>query len=136
LGVGVDILKGFAAVLVFISALSIFIALYNSLKERRYDLAIMRSMGASRTKVFISVLLEGTVLALAGAVVGIVLAHSVMAGISMFVQEARMAGISSLVFYPEEGLILAGSLLLGVVCSMLPAWQAYRIDISRVLAGA
>ncbi len=45
LGVGVEILTGFAYVLILISGLSIFIALYNSLKERRYDMAIMRSMG-------------------------------------------------------------------------------------------
>ena len=47
LGVGMDVLMGFAYVLILISALSIFIALYNSSKQRRYDLAIMRSMGAS-----------------------------------------------------------------------------------------
>jgi putative ABC transport system permease protein len=35
LGIGVDILMGLAYVLILISALSIFIALYNSLKERR-----------------------------------------------------------------------------------------------------
>src|SRR5690606_18702246 len=59
LGVGVDILMAFAYVLIFISALSIFIALYNSLKERRYDLAIMRSMGATRLKLVVTILTEG-----------------------------------------------------------------------------
>jgi putative ABC transport system permease protein len=59
LGVGVELMTGFAYVLIFISALSIFIALYNSLKERQYDLAIMRSMGASRTKLFVITQLEG-----------------------------------------------------------------------------
>src|SRR6185436_2529910 len=58
LGVGVEVLMSFAYVLILISGLSIFIALYNSLKERRYDLAIMRSMGASRTKLFVIILLE------------------------------------------------------------------------------
>lgn len=135
MGVGVDIIQGFAAILIFISALSIFIALYNSLKERKYDLAIMRSMGASKSKIFFSVLLEGAVLSFLGSCVGLALAHGALLAAAALLEEARTTGVTGLVFYREEGIILAGSLLLGILCAALPAWQAYRTDISRVLAG-
>ena len=135
LGIGVDILQGFAYILILISGLSIFIALYNSLKERRYDLAIMRSMGASRAKIFVSVLLEGAVLTFLGSCFGIVLAHGVLFLLAGIIEEAQKTGIAALVFYPEEGIILVGSLLLGLVCAFIPGWQAYRTDISKVLAG-
>jgi putative ABC transport system permease protein len=135
LGVGVDILMGFAYVLIIISGLSIFIALYNSLKERRYDLAIMRSMGATRTKLFVAILLEGTVLTLMGSIIGLLLGHGVLMLLARLMEQTQKAGISGLVFYPEEWIILAGSLLLGLVCAIIPAVQAYRTDISKVLAG-
>ena len=135
LGVGVEILMGFAYVLIFISGLSIFIALYNSLKERRYDLAIMRSMGASRFKLFFAVLLEGSTLAFLGSLIGLMLAHGVLMLMTLTVEETMKAGITGLVFYNEEWIILAGSLFLGVLCAVLPAIQAYRTDISKVLAG-
>lgn len=135
MGVGVDIIQGFAVILIFISALSIFIALYNSLKERKYDLAIMRSMGASKGKIFFSVLLEGAVLTVLGTCIGLAIAHGALLAAGSLLEEARNTGITGLVFYPEEGIILAGSLLLGILCAALPAWQAYRTDISRVLAG-
>jgi putative ABC transport system permease protein len=135
LGIGVDIFMGFAYVLIFISALSIFIALYNSLKERRYDLAIMRTMGATRARLFISVLLEGSLLTFLGSVIGLLLAHGILMMMAMLVEEARKAGISGIIFYPEEWIILAGSLFLGLVCALIPALQAYRTDISKVLAG-
>ena len=135
LGVGIGILQVFAFVLVGISVLSIFIALYNSLKERRYDLAIMRSMGATRLKLFISVLMEGTTLTLLGSISGLLLAHILLFILSLSIEEVNKAGISGLVFYPGEWIILAGSLLLGVLCSFIPAIQAYRTDISKVLAG-
>jgi putative ABC transport system permease protein len=134
LGVGVDILMGFAYVLIFISGLSIFIALYNSLKERRYDLAIMRSMGASRGKIVVTILLEGALLTFLGSVLGIILGHSVLMALS-FVEETQKAGVTGFVFYTEEWILLAGSLLLGVLCAIIPAIQAYRTDISKVLAG-
>src|SRR5688572_9613097 len=107
LGIGVDILMGFAYVLIFISALSIFIALYNSLKERRYDLAIMRSMGASRSTLFVSVLTEGGMLTLFGSLIGVSLAHAILILLATFVEEARNAGISGIVFYTEEWILLA-----------------------------
>jgi len=135
LGVGVDILMGFAYVLIVISGLSIFIALYNSLKERRYDLAIMRSMGATRAKVFISILLEGGFLTLAGSVLGLVAGHGAVMLLAGMAEQAQRTGISGLVFYPQEWIILVGSLLLGLVCALIPAVQAYRTDISKVLAG-
>jgi putative ABC transport system permease protein len=135
LGVGVDVLMGFAYVLILISALSIFIALYNSLKERRYDLAIMRSMGASRPKLLTAVLLEGGLLTLGGSLVGILLGHGVLMLLSSLVEETSKAGITGLVFYGEEGIILGASLLLGLMCATIPAIQAYRTDISKVLAG-
>lgn len=135
LGVGVDILKAFAYVLIFISGLSIFIALYNSLKERRYDMAIMRSMGASRGKLVATILMEGGALTLIGAVIGLLMGHGVLMMMGNLIEETRKAGISGIVFYPEEWIILVGSLLLGLLCAIIPAIQAYRTDISKVLAG-
>jgi putative ABC transport system permease protein len=133
LGVGVDILMGFAYVLIVISGLSIFIALYNSLKERRYDLAIMRTMGATRNKLLVSIILEGTLLTLVGSVLGLAFGHGVVLLITATLEQTQKAGISGLVFYPQEWIILVGSLLLGLLCSAIPAIQAYRTDISRVL---
>lgn len=134
LGVGVDIIRGFAYILILVSSLGIFVALYNSLKERRYDLAIMRSMGASRFRIFFSVLLEGLVLTFLGACLGLALAHTVLLLAGMFMPETGNIGVSAFRFYPEEGIILAVSLLLGLICALVPAVQAYRTDISRVLA--
>ncbi len=135
LGVGVDIVVSFAYVLIFISALSVFIALYNSLKERRYDLAIMRSMGASRTKLLISILLEGIALTAMGSVAGLLLGHGVLVVLSVTFTEMQKAGVTGFVFYSAEWIILAGSLLLGLMCAVIPAIQAYRTDISKVLSG-
>ena len=135
LGVGVDVLRGFAFVLIFISGLSIFIALYNSLKERQYDLAIMRSMGASRSKLFVAIVMEGSFLTLMGSLSGIVLGHSVLWLFVILVEQSQKAGITAAVFYMAEVYILVGSIVLGILCSFMPAIQAYRTDIHKVLAG-
>ncbi len=63
IGVGVDVLRGFALVLILSAGLSLFIALYNALAERRYDLALMRTLGASPGKLMALMLCEGALLA-------------------------------------------------------------------------
>lgn len=135
LGVGVDILMAFAYVLIFISALSIFIALYNSLQERRYDLAIMRSMGAPRLTLVFSILTEGVVMTFLGCAIGVVFGHGVFVMMTTWIEQTEKAGLTGFVVYFEEWILLAGSLLLGMFCALIPAWQAYRTDISKVLAG-
>jgi putative ABC transport system permease protein len=135
MGVGIDVLTAMAGVLIFISGLSIFIALYNSLKERRYDLAIMRTMGATRYRLVVTILLEGVALTLAGTITGLLTGHGVVGLVAASVEEIQKAGISGLVFYNTEWIILAGSLLLGVLCALVPSVQAYHTDISEVLAG-
>jgi putative ABC transport system permease protein len=136
MGVGVDILNAFAYILIIISALSIFIALYNSLKERKYDLAMMRVMGASRAELLVSVILEGTGLTLIGTAVGMLLGHGAVGLMSLILPQIAKAGISGFAFYSEEWIILVGSLLLGILCSIIPAFSAYRTDISKVLGGS
>ncbi len=135
LGIGFDIVNGFAYLLIVISALSIFIALYNALKERKYDLAIMRTMGSTKTKLFLTIIMEGVMLTLLGCLTGLTIGHSVLLILSQAVEEFGKAGVSGLFFYAEEWIILAASLLLGIVCSAIPAIQVYRTDISKVLAG-
>lgn len=133
LGSAKTVLMGLAYLLVFISALSIFIALYNSLKERKYDLAIMRSMGASRFKLWSSMVLEGISLTFLGTIGGLLLAHLML---FVFIQTiGDKTGLAPFQLYIEEAFLLVGGVLLGLLCSLLPAWQAYRTDIHKVLAG-
>ena len=53
IGVGVDVVNVLGLVIIILSATSVFIALINSLKERKYELAIMRSMGARTSQDFL-----------------------------------------------------------------------------------
>ena len=134
IGVGVDVLRGFALVLVFSAGLSVFIALYGALNERRYDLAIMRTLGASPGKLMALLLAEGVMLAGAGGVLGLALGHGFaeLAGVAL--KSARQIEITGLVWLPEELLLLAAALAVGAVAALLPAWRAYRTDIAGTLA--
>jgi putative ABC transport system permease protein len=133
-GVGVDIVRYFAWIVMAISALSIFISLYASLSERAFDLALMRAQGASRLRLFTGILLEGLILTAIGSVLGILVGHGVMEWMAVALPEAGKSGITGKVFYTEELFIFILALVIGGLASLLPAIRVYRTDISNTLA--
>jgi putative ABC transport system permease protein len=133
-GVGVEALRAFAAVLMLAAGLSVFIALYTALEERRYDLAVMRTLGASPARLFGLLLAEGLVLALAGALLGLALGHGLAMALGAWLEAQQQYPVSGLVFRAEEIWVVAVALGVGLVASLVPAWRAYRTDVSRTLA--
>ncbi|MCB0587499.1 MAG: ABC transporter permease, partial [Phaeodactylibacter sp.] len=75
MGTGTKALRWLAIIIVVVSGLSIFISLFSSLRDRRYELALMRVMGASPARLFVLIIMEGLLLALLGFVLGIALSH-------------------------------------------------------------
>ncbi|SEJ55864.1 putative ABC transport system permease protein [Dyadobacter sp. SG02] len=133
IGVGVDAVRWFAVALMLLAGVSIFVSLYNSLRQRVYDLAVMRVMGASRGVMLGMILLEGTLLTTFGSLAGILLGHGALHAIGYW-QHSPQARLDGLVFLPEEGWLLVAGLLIGLVAALLPAIQAYRTDISETMS--
>ena len=134
-GVGADVVQYFAYVIILIAGLSIFIALYNALKERRYDLAIMRTLGASPGKLFAHIVLEGLLLAVFGGVCGFLLGHAAVELTGRLLSGTSQASLTGWQYLREETYIFLGVLGVGLAASLLPALQTYRMDISETLAG-
>jgi putative ABC transport system permease protein len=136
MGIGMDALQALALAIMLVSGLSIFFSLFSSLRERRYELALMRVMGASPGRVFILILLEGMLLAFLGYLLGLVLSHGCMELFSGFLKESYRYDFSGWVFIQEEWWVLLASLAIGLVAAAIPAWQAQRTDISTTLGQA
>ncbi|MFP5079567.1 ABC transporter permease [Pedobacter sp. JCM 36344] len=133
IGVGVDTLKWFALMIMLIAAISVFVNLYNSLKERNYDLAIMRTLGASRGKLFFIIISEGVMLTIAGTILGIALGHLALQIIGYY-QESNQAKLTGLVVLKAEIYLFVSGLAIGIFASIIPAIQAYRANISNILS--
>lgn len=133
LGVGLDSLEILAFAIMVIAALSVFISLYNALKNRKYDLAIMRTMGASKIKLFTLILVEGSVITLIGGIFGIIIGHLILVFITT--QTTQSADfLNALEIYPFEFIILLAAIAIGIIAAMIPAFKAYNTTISKTLA--
>ncbi len=115
------------------AVLTLFLAIYSGVLAREQVLAVMRSLGASRTRIFRLVLWEALLLAQCGALVGRLLGYGgawLIAG-----QIGSQAAIPIPIRYlPElEPWLLLLPLLFGLLAGLLPAWQAYRTDVVQKL---
>jgi putative ABC transport system permease protein len=134
LGVGVDALKWIALVIIIVSGLSVFVSLYNSLKERKYEMALMLSMGASRTKLFLLLLLEGLIISVIGFVIGIFLSRFGLWIMSENVEQNFHYDFNVLSLLTEEFYLFLGALFIGLLAAAIPSLGIYNINISKTLA--
>ncbi len=134
LGVGVDALKWIALVIIIVSGLSVFVSLYNSLKERKYEMALMLSMGASRTKLFLLLLLEGLIISVIGFVIGIFLSRFGLWIMSENVEQNFHYDFNVLSLLTEEFYLFLGALFIGLLAAAIPSLSIYNINISKTLA--
>ncbi|MDX1541163.1 MAG: FtsX-like permease family protein, partial [Geminicoccaceae bacterium] len=135
LGTGFEALRMFGALLIAAAALSVFIALWSGLKERRYDFAVMRTLGARRRTLLIQIVIEGLILAVLGLVLGLALGHGTMEVAPRLIPALEPLGLSGLELAPGEGWLVLTVLGVGVLAALLPALQAYRTDILEHLGG-
>ena len=134
LGIGIDGLQVLAAVIMLISGISVFVSLYNSLKERKYEMALMLSMGASRTRLFLMLLLEGIILSFLGFLAGILLSRIGIYLISNQLSKKFHFDVSQFSMQTGEIYLFFGALLVGILAAALPSIGIYSINISKTLA--
>jgi putative ABC transport system permease protein len=133
-GAGVDLVRAFALLLMVASALMLFVALAQALEDRRYDLAILRTLGASRRQLASVLLVESLVLAAAGTVLGLLLAHVGARVVAAFVPQAAPLAAAAYRWLPEEWWVVAIAAAAGILAASWPAWRAARLDVAATLA--
>lgn len=134
LGSGITLMRALGLVLVLAAALGLFATLYKALRERRYDMAMLRVMGASRLQLLGHVLLEGLLLTLLGAAAGLALGHAAVEAVARYWLADAPNYLTGWTWGVNEAWLLLLALLVGALASLMPALAAYRTDISRVLA--
>lgn len=133
-GVGVDLVRAFALLLMAASALMLFVALAQALEDRRYDLAILRTLGASRRQLASVLLIESLALVAAGTLAGLALAHFAALAIGAWVPQAPSLAGAAYRWLPEEGWVIALAAAAGILAALWPAWRAARLDVAATLA--
>ncbi|MBW3596846.1 MAG: ABC transporter permease [Planctomycetes bacterium] len=146
------VLLALTVMICIVSGLSILVSIYNSMSDRRHEIAVMRALGASRTVVGSIVLIEAILLSLGGAALGFVAGHGLIASAGGIIEERTGVQIGFFDFAPPmedvelwiggplltipistELWVLPSLILLAILVGFWPAVEAYRTDVARSL---
>lgn len=134
-----------------VSGVGILVSIYNSMSERRHEIAVMRALGAGRNAVMLIVLLESIILALGGGSLGWFAGHLLVAGASPWIEFHTGVSISLFDFAPgfnptgnpasiwnvsSELLLIPALMVLAVAVGFLPAVSAYKTDVGDALSSS
>lgn len=127
------------ALVIVVALIGVMVALYNSLAERRREIAILRSLGAHRSRIFSIIALEAALTSFFGALFGIVLSKILSLVLKGFVLEKTGIEISVALWsvvggVPVELALLVIVTLVGALAGIIPAVEAYRTDVAKNLS--
>ncbi len=134
MGQGENLLKLLAIIIMVVSALSIFISLFKSLRSRKYELALMRVSGATPAWLFLLIILEGLIIAILGYVIGMILSHGGMELLSGYLTEEYRYEFTGWIFLKQEYIMFFVAIGIGLLAAIIPAILAFRTNISETLS--
>jgi putative ABC transport system permease protein len=133
IGIGADVLRAFAGVLLLTAGLGVFIALWSAVRERRADLALLRMLGAAPRQLAALLWCEALWLALLATLLGLALGQGVAALLAVALDVDKSISLAALNW--PLALLAVPALALGVAAAsaLLPTWEAYRVNVFELL---
>lgn len=132
-GVGADVLRGFGLVLLLSAGLSVFVALWSAVRERRDDLALLRMLGARPTRLAVLLLCEALWLALLASLLGLLGGHLLTALIGYLMAAEQSLPLSGWVWFAQEVWVPVLALGVALLAALLPTLDAYRVEAGALL---
>ncbi len=127
------VLRAIAVLVVIVALFGILVAIYNTMEERKRDIAIMRSLGASRGTILRIILLEAAFICFMGSLVGLILGWSASAVVAPYLINSAGIFIEPFTFSLNHALVLMILIGLGIIAGTIPALKAYRTDVASHL---
>ena len=128
-----DVMIAMTSLIIVVSGVGIFVSIYNSMSDRRREIAIMRALGARRSTVFSIILAESVLLCLGGGLLGMLLGHGLALAAAPIVESRSGILINPFAFEPLELVLIPVLIVLAALVGVIPGIRAYRTDVARTL---
>jgi putative ABC transport system permease protein len=116
-----------------VATASILASIYNSMNERRREIAILRALGARRRTIFGAILLEAATISALGMVIAFLFYFMIMVGAAGVIRAQTGVVLDPVKFNPVMLWAPAALITLGALAGIVPAIKAYRTDVAEFL---
>ncbi|HCU88092.1 MAG TPA: hypothetical protein DGP39_11230 [Verrucomicrobiales bacterium] len=127
------VLGGMAGLVALVGAGGILASLYNTMNERRREVAILRALGARRGTVFGVILAESATISALGVVIGFALYYLFTGVAAWYLWDSTGVVIDPWAFHPILYVAPVCIIAMGTLAGILPAVKAYRTDVAANL---
>jgi putative ABC transport system permease protein len=108
-----------------VGVMSILISLYTSINERRREMAILRSLGASARHIFMLLIYESCFLVLMGCILGVVSMYGLLFFVSPWLESNFSVYMPIEALSKTEWMYLGAIFVVGTLAGLIPAIKAY-----------
>jgi len=119
-----------AALVALVSAGSILASIYNSMNERRRQIAIFRALGARRTTVASTIVLEAAAIAVIGSILGLLVYGGILHAAALIIRQQTGVVLDVFAYQPALWWAPLGMIALSALAGIVPAVKAYRTDVA------
>ena len=127
------IINYLSIIIVSLSFAGILFTLLNNINERKYDLAILRTLGFTRERIFSIILIEGMTISILGSFIGLILGGIVYKCIEFFSLLGRNIVTGQLDFIYEILTIWFVILIISFLTCLIPCIKVYKQNIRNTL---
>ncbi|HEV2693954.1 MAG TPA: FtsX-like permease family protein [Verrucomicrobiae bacterium] len=112
---------------------SILASIYNSMNERRRELAILRALGARRALVFAVIVVEAATISALGVILSFGFYAVLISVVAQIIRSQIGVVLDPCAFDPVMLWEPAAFIALGALAGIIPAIKAYRTDVAKNL---
>jgi putative ABC transport system permease protein len=127
-----SLLQGFMSLGLVVGIAALGVISTRAVVERRHEIGVLRAIGYRRRTVQLSFLLESSLVALIGILIGVVLGLALSYNVINFLQ-GQIEGLEFQISWLQIVIIVAVAYLASLLMTLLPAWQASRIYPAEAL---
>lgn len=124
------ILQALALIVLAVGGIGIANIMVISVIERRGEIGLRRSLGATRRHIASQFIVESTVLSLLGGVLGVAI------GVAIVIGYARYKDFQAIIPWFWLTIGVAAAFALGAIAGLYPAWRASRLDPAEAVRPA
>ncbi|HVZ44504.1 MAG TPA: FtsX-like permease family protein [Ramlibacter sp.] len=133
-GAGERAMLAMSAIVAVVSLAGLISVVLAGLNERRRELAVLRSAGASPRQVMLLLSIEGLMITSLGICLGTLATFVAILVLGPWLQSLLGIALTWSAPTPSECLLLLAILVSGMAASLVPGWRAYRMSLADGLS--
>jgi len=126
--------QALALLVLAVSALGLLVTIHQSLEQRRYEVALLRVLGAGRIRVGLLLIGEALLVGTLAAMLGLLLGHLGLEAAGRAGSGVAPVPLSGKVFSPSSLWVFPLAWALALLAATPAAWRVFRMEVSDVLA--